>query len=192
MSTVRRRQAHLERLLQRGDHGAFVRALEPLCHREIRRVATNGIEPEDLLQEARIACLQVARHWRPDRGANPLTLAVLAIRRDLWKVTRQQLAHKRRLHQTTLSLDRPAPAADKPLLDSVRRRELEPAEAIAARDTVIALHQHVARLPHPERVIGEFLLAGRPATHAAPILGVSPAWCTKLARDVRDTLRSAA
>lgn len=104
---MRADQAHLRRMLERGDHDAFVRALEPLCHREVQRTAPNGLEYDDLMQEARVACLKVARAWRPDGGANPLSLAMIAVPRWLYKCANEQLAAKRRINHETLSLNAP-------------------------------------------------------------------------------------
>lgn len=116
-------QAHLRRLLERGDHGGFIQALEPLCHRECRRVASNGIEYEDLVQEARFAVLKVARSWSPGKGANPLTLAVRVIRNHLWKIAGDELRLKRKANQGALRLDAPAnPATTVPLGEAVPAR----------------------------------------------------------------------
>lgn len=103
-------QAHLRRMLERGDHAAFIAALEPLCQREVGRTAPNGLEHEDLMQEARFAVLKVARTWDPARKANPLTLAVTFVRNQLWKVANEQRVEKRRGNHEALRLDGPASA----------------------------------------------------------------------------------
>lgn len=111
------RQRHLERLLERGDHDAFVRALDDLCHGEANRVAPNGLDFEDLVQEARIGALKAARAWDPTRGTNPLTFATLTIRRELWKATSDQLRTKRKANLDALRLDQPgAPDVAEPLV----------------------------------------------------------------------------
>lgn len=103
-------QVHLRRLLEAGDLDGFVTQLDPLCVREVMRVARNGLDIEDLLQEARTAVFAVAQRWDPARGANPLTLAVRYVRHRLWTVTGRELAATRRANVEAISLDQRRPA----------------------------------------------------------------------------------
>lgn len=141
-------------MLERGDHDAFVRALEPLCHKTVSKTAGNGVEYEDLMQEARFAALKVARTWTPDGGANPLTLAVLYIRNEVWKVANAQKTDKRRANYGAVRLDAPARAADP---EGATRGELTAAagpaihEIAEQRDQVARLTRRLQLLPEPLR-----------------------------------------
>jgi DNA-directed RNA polymerase specialized sigma24 family protein len=145
-------QRHLRRLLERGDHDGFVRALDPLCHREARRVAPNGLDYEDLVQEARVAVLKIARAWQPDRGANPLTLAIRYVRHDLWRVTGEQLQQKRRANVDARSLDAPAsPSTAIPLGAVLPAAGAAVHEIVEQRDELRQAARRLAVLPRALR-----------------------------------------
>ena len=75
-----------------GDQEAFgqiVRRMEPLIHDQIHRLRCNGIEAEDLAQEALIGLLAAVRSYRPDGGATFTTYATTCIRHRLLDVLRR-------------------------------------------------------------------------------------------------------
>ena len=188
-------QPHLRRLLERGDHAGFVEQLEPLCNREVRRTALNGVEYEDAMQEARYAVCRAAQKWEPAGGANPLTLATLFIRNHLWKVAKEQLAHKRSANLTALSLDASGSGDPDgaPLGNIVPSREPCPDDVVEQRALVEEMRRFVERLPYKERAVGENMLQEEPRTmrELAVYMDVSTARVQQIDAQVRRRIRRA-
>ena len=85
-----------------------------------------GIEPADLMQEARIAIWEALSCHDANAGLAFSTFAVLVIRRRLWRLVRDANVAKRRLPADTHELVRRV----------VDRRQLEPADEVEYRDAL--------------------------------------------------------
>ena len=75
-----------------GDQEAFgqiVQRMEPLIHAQIHRLRWDGIEAEDLAQEALIGLLAAVRTYRPEKGAAFTTYATTCIRHRLLDAIRR-------------------------------------------------------------------------------------------------------
>lgn len=75
-----------------GDQEAFgriVRRMEPLIHTQIHSLRCDGIEDEDLAQEALMGLLAAVRTYRPAGGAAFTTYATTCIRHRLLDVVRR-------------------------------------------------------------------------------------------------------
>ena len=75
-----------------GDQEAFallVHRMMPLIHDQIRRIGCDGLEDEDLAQEALMGLLAAVRTYRPDGGATFTTYATACIRHRLLSVARR-------------------------------------------------------------------------------------------------------
>ena len=75
-----------------GDQEAFallVHRMMPLIHDQIRRLGCDGLEDEDLAQEALMGLLSAVRAYRPDGGATFTTYATACIRHRLLSVVRR-------------------------------------------------------------------------------------------------------
>ena len=75
-----------------GDQEAFARLVHrmmPLIHDQIRRIGCEGLEDEDLAQEALMGLLAAVRTYRPDGGASFTTYATACIRHRLLSVARR-------------------------------------------------------------------------------------------------------
>lgn len=76
-----------------GDQEAFgriVRRMQPLIHAQIHSLRCDGVEDEDLAQEALVGLLAAVRTYRPDGGASFTTYATTCIRNRLISVIRRQ------------------------------------------------------------------------------------------------------
>jgi RNA polymerase sigma factor (sigma-70 family) len=62
---------------------AMLLRYDPLCHRLARKYFTSGMEYDDVLQEARLGLLRAVRLFNPEKGANFITYAYIAIRRNV-------------------------------------------------------------------------------------------------------------
>ncbi len=98
-----------------GDGEAFgriVHRMEPLIHDQIRRLPCEGIEAEDLAQEALIGLLAAVRSFRPEGGATFTTYATTCIRHRLLDAIRRvggKASNEVPLEEDT---DLPDPSAD--------------------------------------------------------------------------------
>ena len=75
-----------------GDQEAFgliVRRMEPLIHSQIHSLRCEGVEDEDLAQEALMGLLAAVRTYRPEGGAAFTTYATACIRHRLLSVARR-------------------------------------------------------------------------------------------------------
>ena len=75
-----------------GDQEAFARLVHrmmPLIHDQIRRIGCEGLEDEDLAQEALMGLLAAVRTYREDGGAAFTTYATTCIRHRLLSVARR-------------------------------------------------------------------------------------------------------
>ena len=74
-----------------GDQEAFallVHRMMPLIHDQIRRIGCEGLEDEDLAQEALMGLLAAVRTYHPDGGATFTTYATACVRHRLLSVAR--------------------------------------------------------------------------------------------------------
>ncbi len=75
-----------------GDQEAFARVvhrMEPLIHDQIHSLHCDGIEDEDMIQEALVGLLAAVRTYRPDRGTAFTTYATTCIRHRLLDMVRR-------------------------------------------------------------------------------------------------------
>ena len=75
-----------------GDQEAFAllaHRMMPLIHDQIRRLGCEGLEDEDLAQEALMGLLAAVRTYRPDGGASFTTYATACIRNRLLSLARR-------------------------------------------------------------------------------------------------------
>ncbi len=75
-----------------GDEKAFAviaRRMDPLISHTIRHFAAQGLDPDDLAQEASLGLLAAVRAYRPDGGASFTTFATTCIRNRLTSVARR-------------------------------------------------------------------------------------------------------
>lgn len=96
-----------------GDQEAFaqlVHRMMPLIHTQVRMYRCEGVEDEDLVQEALMGLLAAVRTYRDDKGAAFTTYATTCIRNRLVSVVRHCGA--RLHHETMLEDDLPDPNAD--------------------------------------------------------------------------------
>ncbi len=70
--------------------GQIVRRMEPLIHDQIHRLPCEGLEAEDLAQEALIGLLAAVRSYRPEGGATFTTYATTCIRHRLLDAIRRR------------------------------------------------------------------------------------------------------
>ncbi|MBE6806829.1 MAG: sigma-70 family RNA polymerase sigma factor [Ruminococcaceae bacterium] len=115
-----------------GDGEAFgqiVCRMEPLIHDQIRRLACEGLEAEDLAQEALIGLLAAVRTYRPEGGAAFTTYATTCIRHRLLDAIRRvggKVVNEVPLKEDT---DLPDPSAD----PALRIQDLETSADFLAR-----------------------------------------------------------
>lgn len=106
-----------------------MRQTTPLIHAQLRDFRGNGVEDEDLAQEALMGLLAAVRSYRADGGATFTTYATTCIRRRLLSALRHSAS--RTNHELPLEedLDLTDPAGDPALLI----QEQEELETLLAR-----------------------------------------------------------
>ena len=116
----------------RGDQEAFgliVRRMEPLIHAQIHSLRCDGVEDQDLAQEALMGLLAAVRSYRPDGGAAFTTYATACIRHRLISVARQWGPRADREQPLEDSPELPDTAAD----PALRLQEQEALEDLMTR-----------------------------------------------------------
>lgn len=110
-----------------GDQEAFallVHRMMPLIHDQIRRIGCEGLEDEDLAQEALMGLLAAVRTYRPDGGASFTTYATACIRNRLLTTVRRHSPRVGREQPLTDSDDLPDTVID-PTLPVQEREALD-------------------------------------------------------------------
>ena len=147
-----------------GDQEAFallVHRMMPLIHDQIRRLGCDGLEDEDLAQEALMGLLAAVRTYRPDGGATFTTYATTCIRNRLLTLARR---HGTRMdHEQSLE--------DSPELSDAH---VDPALLLLDKeevDSLLALLQ--ARLTEMEYQVFRWQMSGFSYAEIAARLGIT-------------------
>lgn len=112
-----------------GDRDAFAAIIErmtPLLHTQLSSFRGQGIEDEDLAQEALMGLLAAVRSYRPDGGASFTTYATTCIRNRLLSAVRRSTPQEVPLDE---DVDLPDPNGD----PALRLQEQETLDSLLAR-----------------------------------------------------------